>query len=31
MAAVKFQTVIEHVLGRLKDIGLSEIFWVPGD
>lgn len=24
-------TVIQHVLGRLKDIGISEIFGVPGD
>ena len=25
------QTVIEHVLGRLKDIGILDIFGVPGD
>ena len=25
------QTVIEHVLGRLKDIGIHDVFGVPGD
>jgi TPP-dependent 2-oxoacid decarboxylase len=25
------ETVIEHVLGRLKTIGIDDIFGVPGD
>lgn len=25
------RTVIEHVLGRLKDIGVADVFGVPGD
>ncbi len=25
------KTVIEHVLGRLKEIGVDDIFGVPGD
>ena len=25
------QTVIEHVLGRLKDVGILDVFGVPGD
>jgi len=25
------RTVIQHVLGRLKDIGIAHVFGVPGD
>jgi len=25
------KTVIQHVLGRLKDIGVADVFGVPGD
>ena len=25
------KTVIQHVLGRLKDIGVTDVFGVPGD
>jgi hypothetical protein len=29
--AVTSKTVIEHVLGRLREIGIKDIFGVPGD
>jgi indolepyruvate decarboxylase len=31
MSVTKRRTVIEHVLARLNDIGISEVFGVPGD
>src|SRR6516225_11054854 len=31
MSSAKRRTVIEHVLSRLRAIGISEVFGVPGD